>query len=222
MHCCFQPVLFTVIKYFYHWLSFSVGNTIHSSICCIKSSATQYEDAYFYSKISSEPPSHSTPVRNNNPGKCWLPADLLLIPLIFSVRNTKLSFLQKHKHMRKWPGVLGECTNVLSVYQYILILENCFWKEWFLIAVTQHVHCSLGKEVGYGSSYRHWSSFWCTVWMTQFFMLHLYDIYQGFCFFHPEMQVLTMVDVFKCTNQLPLYMPSLFFLHEQSMISQGN
>lgn len=34
------------------------------------------------------------------------------------------------------------------------------------------------------------------------------------CFFHPEMQVLTRVEILECTNQLPLYLSSLFFFYE--------
>lgn len=114
---CFQPLLFIVIKYLYCCLSFIVGNTIHSTISCIKNSANQYGDISLKPLPCSTPPLHFTTSpparlapkrktkkkkRKDYSCKCWL-----LIPLAFSVKNTKLFFLQKHSHRGKMTWGFG-------------------------------------------------------------------------------------------------------------------
>lgn len=66
---CFQPLLFIVIKYLYCCLSFILGNTIHSTISCIKNSANQYGDIPLKPLPCSTPPLHFT----TSPPACLAP-----------------------------------------------------------------------------------------------------------------------------------------------------
>lgn len=110
-----QPVQFTAIKYLYHWLSFSVGDIIHSSVFYTERSTTQSGDFFKIQKYLPSPWSTLSlpflPPEKDNSGKCWFTSRFVIYATRFCSKKCQVLFLiKKYKHMGKWPEVFRECT----------------------------------------------------------------------------------------------------------------